>query len=253
MLPVPIAGIAGVTNPAPTALSAQDETDAELRTRAKSFLHGSERATLGALKEAVARQQITADVDEVVDSEGRRVGRVEITPHVEVLAPELQQRLLTAIEDARPAGVHVTLQGAVAPQKVDLELRLTTVAGLLEQDLRAAQRAARDAIGDYFARLPAREAGSVNEARRARSRRPGDRGRAHRQRHGRAATNVLDRGHGVLAIDGFPTVLGELQIADPNLPTLVTVARRVPEGRPAVRRAEPRGDAGGADGRARAT
>ena len=231
MLPVPIAGITGVTNPAPTALSAQDETDAELRTRAKSFLHGSERATLGALKEAVARQQITADVAEIVDSEGRRVGRVEITPHVEVLAPELQQRLLTAIEDARPAGVHVTLQGAVAPMKVDLELRLTTVTGLLEQDLRAAQRAARDAIGDYFARLPAREAGSVTklvglvlgvkgieDVRIVSATVDG--------------ANVLDAAGGVLAIDGFPTVLGELQIADPSLPTLVTVLIAYPKADP---------------------
>jgi baseplate J-like protein len=231
VLPVPIAGITGVTNPAPTALSAQDETDAELRTRAKSFLHGSERATLGALKEAVARQQITADVTEVVDADGRRVGRIEITPHVELLAPELQQRLLTAIEDARPAGVHVTLQGAVAPKKVDLELRLTTVTGLLEQDLRAAQRAARDAIGDYFARLPAREAGSVTklvglvlgvtgieDVRIVSATVDGD--------------DVLDAANGVLAIDGFPTVLGELQIADPSLPTLVTVLVTYPKSDP---------------------
>ena len=64
VLPAPIAGIAGVTNPAPTALTAQDETDAELRMRAKNFLHGSERATLGSIKEAIARQGITADVVE---------------------------------------------------------------------------------------------------------------------------------------------------------------------------------------------
>lgn len=55
MLAVPIAGVAAVTNPAPTSLSARDETDAELRTRAKNFLHGSERATLGALRQAIIR------------------------------------------------------------------------------------------------------------------------------------------------------------------------------------------------------
>ena len=52
VLPVPIDGIAAVTNPAPTAVATQDETDTELRTRAKNFLYGSERATLGALKNA---------------------------------------------------------------------------------------------------------------------------------------------------------------------------------------------------------
>ena len=50
VLPVPIAGISSVTNPAPASRATADETDAELRTRAKSFLHGSERATIGALK-----------------------------------------------------------------------------------------------------------------------------------------------------------------------------------------------------------
>jgi hypothetical protein len=34
VLPVPIAGISGVTNPKPTAISTNDETDSELRTRA---------------------------------------------------------------------------------------------------------------------------------------------------------------------------------------------------------------------------
>ena len=44
------------------------------------------------------------------------------------------------------------------PRKVDLELSLTTLDSLLEQDLRAAQRSVRENIEDYFARLPVREA-----------------------------------------------------------------------------------------------
>ena len=64
LLPKPIAGIAGARNPAPTSIAAQDETDAELRTRAKSFLHGSERATRGALEHAIRGEGITADIDE---------------------------------------------------------------------------------------------------------------------------------------------------------------------------------------------
>lgn len=94
VLPVPIAGIASVTNPAPTAIATAGETDEELRERAKGFLHGSERATLGALRQAVARQQITADVEEDPD----RPGHVKITPHAEAMPPELQERLLRAIE-----------------------------------------------------------------------------------------------------------------------------------------------------------
>jgi hypothetical protein len=226
VLPVPIAGIVGVTNPAPTTIATQDETDAELRTRAKNFLHGSERATLGALRGAIDRQGITADVVEVEETPGY----IEITPHAESLPPELQQRLLTAIEESRPAGVLVTLKGIQPPRKVNLELRITTVSGLLEQDLRAAQRAARDKIEDYFARLPVREAGSVNRI------------------VGLVLSvpeiedvlildatledtdeTVLDRETGQLSIGGFPAVLGELRIANPSLPTLLNAIVSYPE------------------------
>ena len=73
-------GIVGVTNPAPTAIAAQDETDAELRTRAKNFLHGSERATLGALEQAIARAAASPPTSTRVDR--ARAGHV--TPHVDV-------------------------------------------------------------------------------------------------------------------------------------------------------------------------
>ncbi len=225
VLPAPISGIGGVTNPAPTALSARDETDAELRTRAKSFLFGSERATLGALRRAVAWQQIAADVEELASEPGH----VRITPHVDVLAPEAEQRLLTAINDTRPAGVVVELAGAVPPKRVDLELRLTTADGLTEPQLRAAQRAVRASIEQYFAGLPAREDASVNRI------------------VGLAlgvpevsdlrllsvtvdGADVLDVEAGRITISGFPTVLGALRIADPALPTVVNVAVTYPQG-----------------------
>jgi len=233
VVPVPIAGIAGVTNPAPTAIEAQDETDDELRTRAKNFLHGSERATLGAIKEAIARQGITADVVEPADTPGL----VEITPHVvteeqRTRWPELQQRLLTAIEESRPAGVFVTLQGAQPPREVNLEIRLTTRGELLEQDLRAAQRAVREGISDYFTRLPIREVGSINRIVGLTLGVP-----EVQDMRLLSATwsvdgtveNVLNTSTGELEIGGFPTVLGELHIADPNLPTLLDVTISYPE------------------------
>jgi len=228
VLPIPIAGIAGVTNPAPTALTTRDETDDELRERARNFLHGSERATLGAIKQAIARQGISADVEELADSPGE----VQITPHAETLPPELQQRLLTAIEDARPAGVGVRLVGALAPRPVALNLRLTTASGLLDQDLRAIQRTVRDRVGEYFASLPAREAGSVNrivglilsvpqvqDVRLLSATWTVD----------GAVQDVLDRDNGLLQIGGFPTVLGDLQIADPALATLLSVVVTHPQ------------------------
>lgn len=225
VLPIPIAGVESVTNPAPTTIDTQSETDAELRTRAKAFLHGSERATVGAITNAIKKQGLTADVDEVDSTPGY----VEITPHAEGVAPDTRQRLLAAIEDTRPAGVIVDLQDAEAPKKVNLELRLTTVTGLLEQDLRAAQRSVRDNIEDYFARLPAREVGSVNRIVGHVLNVPEvEDVRILRATWDGTPTDVLDRDNGLLTIDGHPTVLDEIQMADPALPTQVNAVVTYP-------------------------
>jgi hypothetical protein len=225
VLAKPIAGIVSVTNPAPTKAADTDESDAELRSRAKNFLHGSERATLGALSEAVTRQGVLADVQEVADEKGRQVGRILITPHVESLAPELRQRMDAAIQDARPAGVYVKLATEIsAPKKVNLKLRITTSGDLLEQDLRAAQEAARQNIIDYFGRLPVKEPVSLN----------------------RIIGLVLSVAeiqdvqilNAYLAdqppdselpdLAGETTQLGDLEIIDPNLPTLLRVVITYP-------------------------
>ena len=225
VLPIPIAGILSVTNPAPTAITTQDETDSELRTRAKNFLHGSERGTLGAIKAAIARQRITADVTEPADTPGV----VEITPHVESLPPELYQRLLTAVEDVRPAGVRIVWKGVQPPAKVNLSLRLTTNASLLEQDLRAAQRTVREKIADYFARLPAREPGSINRLVGLVLSVPGvEDVRILAATWNNSPQDVLDLVNGLLHIEGAPTQLGELTLADPNLPTRVDVVVTYP-------------------------
>ena len=225
VLPVPIAGIASVTNPAPTAIATQDESDPELRTRARNFLHGSERATLGALKQAIARQRITADVEELSTP-----GVIQVRPHADVLTPELEQRLLTAIEDARPAGVRVQLVGTVPPRRVSLEMRLTTSAGLPEQDVRAAQRAVRAAVEDYFARLPVGQAGSINRLVGLVMGVAGveDVRLVHAELDGET-DELLDPVAGTIDIAGFPTILGELHIADPALPSLVGVIVAHPE------------------------
>lgn len=219
VLPIPIAGIARVTNPAPTAIATQDETDTELRARAKNFLHGSERATLGAIKQAIARQGLNnADVEEVAP------GRVEVTLHAEVLPPEQEQRLLRAIEDARPAGVKVLITGVQPPRKVNLQMQISTVEGLIEPNLRIAQRTVREKLTDYFDRLPAKQPASLNrlvglvlsipqvQDVRFLSATLND-----------THENVLDFTAGQLQIAGFATTLGNLQIANPALPTQLSV------------------------------
>jgi hypothetical protein len=223
VMPIPIVGVASVTNPGPTALVAEDETDEALRARAKNFLHGSERATLGAIKHAIVRQGVTADVTEVPTTPGL----LNVALHADVLPPELAQRIYTAIDESRPAGVFVQQLPPITPKQIALDLRLTTASGLLEQDLRGAQRAVREKIAQYFEKLPVKEAGSINkivgmvlsvsgveDVRLLKATADG--------------ADVLDLTTGKLAIEGFPTVLGDLHISDPNLPTRLNVTVRFP-------------------------
>jgi hypothetical protein len=227
ILPAPIVGIAGVSNPGPTARSANDETDEQLRARAKNILHGSERATLGALQAALAAQAISADIDELTEP-----GRVEITPHVDTLTPEARQRLLSAIEAVRPAGVLVILRGAVPPRKVNLELRLTTKDGMLLQDARAAQHAVQDKVAEYFAALPAKSPGSINKIIGVVQSVSGVEDVSivsATWNAGAGEVNVIDTASGQLAIGGFATVLGDLKITDPALPVLLDVVVTYPD------------------------
>ncbi len=166
VLRAPIAGIAAVTNPAPTVLSSADESDVELRERAKTILHGSERATLGALLAAIARQGLRAELTEPYDASGAAtdvpLGTVRLAPHADALPPDQYQRLLAAANDARPAGIRVTIAGTTRPARLDLELRLQTQDGLPAEDLRAAQAAVRTGVERYVGGLQAGDDVSVN-------------------------------------------------------------------------------------------
>jgi hypothetical protein len=228
VLPIPIAGIVKVTNPGPASIGTRDETDEELRTRARSFLHGSERATLGALQHAVTRQGggITAEVVE----DPVQPGFVSIVPHAEALPPTLRQRLLAAIEETRPAGVRVTLEGETPPRKVNLELRLITSNTLLEQDLRAAHDAVKVKISDYFARLPVRDAGSINKLVGLALSVPGVEDVRILGAKLDDGADVLDRDAGILDIADLPTVLGALRVADSNLASVLNAAVTFPQG-----------------------
>ena len=228
VLPVPIAGIASVTNPAATAITTRDETDIELRGRAKSFLHASERATLGAIRAAISRQGAAADVEELPGTPGV----VRVTLHADAsLTPEMHQRVLRAVDDVRPAGIVIDWGAPIVPRAVNVALRLSTSADLTADQLRGIQQKVRAGIEDYFARLPAREAASLGKLLALALNIQGV-----EDAKIIAATwiteageeNVLDAAGGTLAIEGYPTMLGELHIADPNLATRMTAMVRFP-------------------------
>jgi hypothetical protein len=224
VLPTPIAGVGEVTNPAPTALATADEDDDALRRRARQFLHGSERATLGALNAAVALQGLQADVIE----DPTRPGFIDVTPHTATLPPQDRMRLETALRDARPAGVVVRLLDAQPPRLVDVSLRLDTAAGLLATDRRAAQRQVRSAVEQFFGTLPTGTDASISrllgvalavdgvEDVRLLSATVTD-------TDSKNVTDVVDLAAGVLEIAAAHTRLGQLQIADLALPTAVGV------------------------------
>ena len=229
-MPIPIAGIGAATNPAPTAIGTRDETDPELRARAKQVLHGSERATLGALKAAIARQGVDADLDEHPDSPGV----VTVTPHVDVLDPELKQRLVTAIAETRPAGVQVELATPVAPWNVRLELALITRSGLLAEDIRGLHDRIRAALIDYFDSLAAGSNGSitriigialdeeaVEDVRLIQA--TWDDGIA-------APSDLLDREAGILVLEGNPTRLADLKLVNSGLPASLSMLVGYPAG-----------------------
>lgn len=223
LLPVPVAGIVKITNPAPAAHGGEAETDAELRTRARAFLQGSERGTLGALRSALARQGLQGEIEEPDD----RPGVVIVRPVADALSPERHAQLLRALEDARPAGVRLELAGAEVPVGVDLSLRLTTRTGLAEPERRAAHEAVRTAVAEYFAGLPVKDNASINRI-------VGDvLGVTGVEDVSLLSANLqltsgsedrLDAANGVIDLAGTATVLADVALADDLLPTVADFA-----------------------------
>jgi len=219
VLPVPIAGIVSVTNAAPAARAAAAETDAELRTRARDFLNGGERATLGAFRNALARQGVQGDITEPAD----RVGVVVVNPVSADLTPERREQLLAALEDVRAAGVIVELADAQVPAQVEVEIELATRGGLPDTDRAAAHEAVRVAIEEYFSALAIRENARINRIVGLVLAVPGVEdvtilSARVRQSDG-TAVDRLDLAAGIIALADAPAVLSELSISDPDLPT----------------------------------
>jgi hypothetical protein len=106
----PIEGIERVVNAEPTLFGAPDETDAQLRDRARTALRAMGSATTAALQAAVERER--AAVVELWDPAGpmaRRSAPGEVTLLVEA-EPERFAQVLDAVHATRAAGVRATVQ-----------------------------------------------------------------------------------------------------------------------------------------------
>jgi hypothetical protein len=109
-LPRPIQGIARVTNLEPTILGAPDETDDQLRARARAALRSMGTATIAALEHAVLEQRATVvEVWDPSGAPGRRSEPGTVTMVVES-EPERFAQVLDAVHRTRAAGVRLTLE-----------------------------------------------------------------------------------------------------------------------------------------------
>ncbi|ANX05111.1 baseplate J/gp47 family protein [Immundisolibacter cernigliae] len=221
LLAKPIAGIEGVSNPAPSSRLDQDETDAELRLRARSFLAGAERGTPGAIVAAIARQGLRGEVSEPGP------GRIAVLIHDAAITPQQQARLEFEVDQARPAGVAVEWNYGPAPVPVDLELRLVTAPGLIEADLKRIQAEVRGRVEDYFARLPLKSSGSVAKLTGLALGVAGTEDLSFVAATAGGA-NVLDMAGGKLNLEGMVTQLGALTLVDNALPTQLHLTVRYP-------------------------
>lgn len=219
LLTRPVAGIESVTNPGATSRLDRDETDDELRTRARRFLVGAERGTASAIEGAVAAEGLRCELVETTP------GSVQVKLQSGALDPTRRARLEAAVHRVRPAGVKVILDDGTAPSKVNLALRLVTAPGRPDTELRAIQQQIRDRFADYFAALPIKSDGSASkliglamgiagvEDARLVSAKVGN-------------VDKLDAAAGRIMLADLSTELGEVQIDDPALATTLTLVVR---------------------------
>ena len=158
-----------------------------------------------------------------------------MTPQATDLSPERVAQLIADLDAARPAGVRIEVLGVSVPLAVDIALKLITQERLPEADLKRAHDGVRTALADFFTALPLRSDASVNQIVGRVLAVPGVEdvqllsARVHVVEDGvETLEERLDAANGVIDLADDATVLGELQIADPNLPTGVSVVVRFP-------------------------
>jgi uncharacterized phage protein gp47/JayE len=139
-----IAGLDTVTNESPTSTSAQDESDVELRARARVALLTAAKGTVPALTNGLlALPEVRAvNVEERPDEVPGDV-RISLSLTDPPADGSIPQEVLDAIEDLRPAGIRVLLQRAgelAIAARVRLVLAGSSVSAADRQQLHEAAR-----------------------------------------------------------------------------------------------------------------
>lgn len=154
-LPRPIAGLETVTNPGDLLLRQREETDDELRARARRLVLSSHTGTVAALAEA-ARSLGIREV-QVIENPGGRPGEVEVVLGDTDIPADLLEQVRNRLEDVRPAGI-VLRCGPATPVFVQVTATLTLNAELPEREQRDIEKHIGDALIAYFGQLKVGEA-----------------------------------------------------------------------------------------------
>lgn len=159
LMPRPILGVDGVTNRVRLVQQQADETDVELRARARALVTMANLGTPAALQLSLRALGLTRV--EVQEPE-EQPGVVDVVVGDPGFDEELRKRAERVIEETRPAGVHVRLRG-VTWVYVQVTATLELDKDYPEAERRAVEVELRDTLARYLQGLDASE--SVREAK----------------------------------------------------------------------------------------
>jgi uncharacterized phage protein gp47/JayE len=152
-----IAGLDSVTNQRPTSRATEDETDTELRARAREALAASDKGTVGALENGLLQLPDVRDV-QIVEMPNGVPGEIAINvslaPGVTAPGDELPESVRKRIEELRPAGIRVVRsKAAVDPLAARVQL---TLAGsqIPQADLTTLRQKVKDTLISEIAKRP---------------------------------------------------------------------------------------------------
>ena len=154
-LPRPIAGIDSVSNPGDLVLRQREETDEELRARARRLVQSSNTGTVSALEQAA--RSLGINEVQVVENPGGRPGEVEVILGDRDIPADLLEQVRIRLEDVRPAGI-VLRCGPATPVFVQITATLTLNAALSEREHADIEKHLGGVLADYFGKLKVGEA-----------------------------------------------------------------------------------------------
>jgi uncharacterized phage protein gp47/JayE len=160
LMPRPVVGIEAVVNHEATTRGTRDETDEELRARAKVALYGAGKATIEAIRFAVLEQGVNSVV--IRDMPQGVPGELDVIIDYEGDPAAKEDAVQRAIEQTRAAGIRVNLN-PTDRVKLLLDLTVTLTAELLSDEQAVLRRSIQRQIADYVASLAAGKPVAANK------------------------------------------------------------------------------------------